>query len=164
MCPRILVELLQAQGDAAAFLVDRQHLALDLLALFQHFAGMADLARPRHVGDVQQAVDAFFQLDERTVVGQVADLALDHAVDRDSARRPSSHGFSWVCFMPSDSCWPFAVDAQDHDLDLVADLHQFAGMIDALGPGHFADVHQAFDARLELDEGTVAHHVDHRAL
>ncbi len=29
---------------------------------------------------------------------------------------------------------------------------------------HFADVHQAFDALFELDEGAVAHHVDDRAL
>ena len=37
---------------------------------------------------------------------------------------------------------------------------QFAGMIDAFGPAHLADVHQALDARLQLDEGTVAHDVD----
>ena len=80
--PRIFVELLQAQGDAAAFLVDRQHLALDLLALLEHFARVADLAGPRHVADVQQAVDAFFDLDEGAVVGEVANLALDDAAGR----------------------------------------------------------------------------------
>ena len=37
-------------------------------------------------------------------------------------------------------------------------------MADPLGPRHFADVHQAFDAVFQLDEGTVAHHVDHRTL
>ena len=33
-------------------------------------------------------------------------------------------------------------------------------MADALGPAHLADVNEAFDARLQLDEGAVAHDVD----
>ena len=37
---------------------------------------------------------------------------------------------------------------------------QLAGMVDALGPAHLADVDQALDARLQLDEGAVAHDVD----
>ena len=80
--PRIFVQLLQAQRDAAAFLIDRQHLAANLLSLFQHFAGMADLAGPRHVADVQQAVDPLFEFDECTVVGEVANLAFDDRIDR----------------------------------------------------------------------------------
>ena len=52
------------------------------------------------------------------------------------------------------------VDAQDDHLDLVADLDELAGVVDALGPAHLGDVHEPFDALLELDEGAVAHHVD----
>jgi hypothetical protein len=74
-CPWIVVQLLETQSDTATVLVDRQDAALDFLALFQDFAWMADLASPRHVGDVQQAIDAFFQFDKRTVVGEVANLA-----------------------------------------------------------------------------------------
>ncbi len=73
--PRIVVQLLQAQRDALAVFVDRQHLAFDFVALLEHFVGVRDLAGPRHVADVQQAVDAFFEFDERTVVGEVADRA-----------------------------------------------------------------------------------------
>ena len=43
--------------------------------IFDHFGRMLD-ALPRHVGDVQQAVDAA-QVEERAVVGQVLDHALD---------------------------------------------------------------------------------------
>ena len=39
-------------------------------------------------------------------------------------------------------------------------VHQLAGVVDALGPAHLADVDQALDARLELDEGAVGHDVD----
>ena len=52
------------------------------------------------------------------------------------------------------------VDVQDLDLDLVADVDQLAGVVDALGPAHLGDVDQALDALLELDEGAVAHDVD----
>ena len=43
-------------------------------------------------------------------------------------------------------------------------LHQLARVVDALGPGHLADVDQAFDAVFELHEGAVAHDVDDFAL
>ena len=76
--PGVFVQLLEAQGDAPAFLIDRQHLALDLLTLFDHFAGVAYLAGPGHVADVQQAVDAFLDFDKGAVIGEVADAALDH--------------------------------------------------------------------------------------
>src|SRR5581483_7116349 len=49
---------------------------------------------------------------------------------------------------------------QDLHLDLIADGYQFAGVVDPLGPAHFADVDQALDAGLQLDEGAVAHDVD----
>ena len=103
--PGILGHLLQAQGDAAAILVHRKHAAFELLALLDHLVGMADLPRPRHVADVQQAVDALLDLDEGAVVGEVADRALDDAARR-VASATRSQGFSWVCFMPSEiSCF-----------------------------------------------------------
>src|SRR5690606_2346213 len=54
---------------------DADDLHLDRLADRQDLGRMVDAA-PRHVGDMQQAVDAA-EIDERTVVGDV----LDHAVD-----------------------------------------------------------------------------------
>ena len=38
-------------------------------------------------------------------------------------------------------------------------LQNLVGMIDAFGPRHLADVDQPFDARFELHERTVTHHV-----
>ncbi len=37
---------------------------------------------PRHVGDVDQAVDAVFHFHERAELGEVAHLALDRRADR----------------------------------------------------------------------------------
>src|SRR6185312_2793038 len=73
--PRVGLELFHAQADAVALVVDADDLDLDGLADRQHFRRMVDTP-PGDVGDVQQAVDAA-EVDERTVVGDV----LDHAVD-----------------------------------------------------------------------------------
>ena len=124
---------------------------------------MADLAGPRHVADVQQAVDALFDLDEGAVVGEVADGALDHRAGRIAVGHAVPGVLLGLLHAQRDFLL-LLVDLQHDDFDLVVDLHQFVGMADPLGPRHFADVHQALDAFLELDEGAVAHHVDHRAL
>jgi len=55
------------------------------------------------------------------------------------------------------------IHLKDDHLNLVADLDQFTRVVDAFGPRHFTDMHQAFDARFELHKRTVAHHVHHRA-
>ena len=73
--PRIGLELLHAERDAVGLVVDADDLHLDGLADRQHLGRVVD-APPGDVGDVQQAVDAA-EVDERTVVGDV----LDHAVD-----------------------------------------------------------------------------------
>ena len=73
--PRVFAELLHAQRNAVLFLVELQHLGGDFVADRQHFGRMLD-ATPREVGDVQQAVDAA-EVDERAVIGDVLDDALD---------------------------------------------------------------------------------------
>src|SRR5690606_16869112 len=74
--PRILAQLLQAQADAVALLVVLEHAHVEFLADLDHLGRVAH-ALPGHVGDVQQAVDAA-QVDERAVVGEVLDHALEH--------------------------------------------------------------------------------------
>jgi len=74
--PGILLQLLHAEADAVGLLVDLDDLDLHRLADRHDLGGVVDPA-PRHVGDVQQAVDAA-EIDEGAVLGDV----LDHAVDR----------------------------------------------------------------------------------
>ena len=74
--PWIGAELLQAERDAVALAIELEHLDLELLTDADDLGRMLD-ALPRHVRDVQQAVDAA-QVDERAVVGEV----LDHALER----------------------------------------------------------------------------------
>jgi len=52
------------------------------------------------------------------------------------------------------------LDAEDDRIELLTDLEQLGGLGDALGPGHLGDVHEALDARLDLDERAVGDQVD----
>ena len=74
--PRIGDELLVAERDALGRRVVLEHDHVDLVVDLEQLGRMADAA-PRHVGDVQQAVDAA-EIDERAVVGDVLDDALEH--------------------------------------------------------------------------------------
>jgi len=120
---------------------------------------VADLSRPGHVRNVEKAIDPFFEFDKGTVVGKVANLAGDFCV-----LWVALHDVvPWVRLRLLDTerkllaLW---VDTEDLDVDLVADLYHFAWVVDASSPGHFADVHQAFDAWFEFHERTVAHDID----
>ena len=74
--PRIGDELLVAERDALGRRVVLQHHDVDLVVDLEQLGRVADAA-PRHVGDVQQAVDAA-EVDERAVVGDVLDHAAQH--------------------------------------------------------------------------------------
>src|SRR5262249_39163203 len=156
--PGVVVHLLEAQGDALALLVDVEDDAGDLVALGDDLGGVGDLAHPAHVADVQQAVDALLDLDEGAVVGQVADGAADDRALR-VALGDLVPGVGLDLLHAQGDFLLLLVDVEDLHLDLVADGDQLAGVVDALGPAHLGDVHQALDARLQLDEGAVGHDV-----
>src|SRR4051812_32915305 len=80
------VPLPEAEGDALALLVHVEDDAGDLVALADDLAGVAHLAHPAHVADVQEAVDPLLELDERPVVRQVAHRPGDHRPRRVALR------------------------------------------------------------------------------
>src|SRR5216684_1194903 len=67
--PRVGCELLESQRDPLLVLVELQHFYLDLVADVDQVAGMGQTS-PRHIGDVQQAVDSA-QVHESAVLGQI---------------------------------------------------------------------------------------------
>ena len=77
-----IVKLLHAERDALVGLVHFEHDGFDFVALLEDFGRMIDLAGPGNVGDVDHAVDALFQFDERAVAGEIANLAFDLRADR----------------------------------------------------------------------------------
>ena len=112
---------MRPRAIALALLIDVEDDALDLVALVHHLARMADLAHPAHVADVQQAVDAFLDLDEGAVVGQVA----DHAGDDRAGRIALGHlvpGIGLDLLHAQRDFLLLLVDVQHLHFDLVADL------------------------------------------
>src|SRR5262245_29757753 len=161
--PRIFGELLHAERDALVVDVDAEHHRLDLVALLEHLRGMADLLRPVQIGHVHQAVDALFDADEHAEVGDVLDLSLDAAADR--VIEPHQLPRIGLRLLEAErDAAVGGVDVEHHDVHFLADLEHLGWMRDALGPRHLGDVHEAFDARLELDEGAVVGEADHLAV
>src|SRR4029077_20981586 len=55
-------------------------------------------------------------------------------------------------------------DVEDYHFHFFAHLHNFRRMLGPLRPAHFADVDEAFDARLDLNEGAVIGDADNFSL
>ena len=124
---------------------------------------MSNLANPAHVGDMKETVDALFELDERAVIGEVADSALDLR----------ANGILLFDVLPrivhslleaERDFLLFLVDAKNDDVDFIAVVENLIRMRDALGPAHFANVNETFDAFFKLDKRAVRHNVDDRAV
>ena len=75
--PRIGLELLDAERNPPVLRFHFQHHGLDVVANFHYFRGMLHAARPRHLGDVDEALDAGLELDEGAIIGD-ADHSPDH--------------------------------------------------------------------------------------
>src|SRR5262245_32047290 len=124
---------------------------------------MLDPLTPRHVGDMDQAVDFLLDFDERAELGQVPDLALDFRTDRVLVGQVVPR-VALDLLQPERNAAGGGVDAEDHRVDRIADVQDFRRVLDALAPRHLGDVNQSLDARLELDERAVVGQADDLAL
>src|SRR3954471_2064603 len=73
----------QPQADAAALAVDLDHADLDLVALVEDLLDRVGPLARRDVGDVQEAVGALGELDERAEGRRLHDLAVELVADLD---------------------------------------------------------------------------------
>src|SRR6185436_7159969 len=80
--PRIFLRLLESERDALVVGVDIENHDVNAVALLHDFRRMLNALRPRHVGDVNQAIDAGLDLDERTKAREVPNLAAEPRADR----------------------------------------------------------------------------------
>ncbi len=127
--PRIALELLHAERDALRVLVDADDLHLHGVADRDHLRRMID-ALVRQVGDVQQAVDAA-QVNERTVIGDVLDDAVDDLTlgqALDQARTLLGAGLFQNRATRHDDVAALAVHLQD--LERLRDVHQRGDVAD----------------------------------
>src|ERR1700693_1439037 len=158
--PRIGLALLEAERDAAPLFVDVEHHDLDLLAGVHDFGRIDVLVGPVHFRDVHQTLDAILDLDEGAVVGNVRDLAEHTRVGR-IAPRDVFPRIRAELLQAQRYARALAIEFEDADVDLIPDLHDLGGMLDAL-PRHVGDVQQPVYAA-EVDECAVVGQVLDRA-
>src|SRR5262249_15582729 len=159
--PRIAHGLLEAERDAALDRIDLEDLHLDLLGGRHDLARVHVLLGPRHLGDVDQALDARLELDDRAVVGDVGHAALEAGADRELGLDALPRIIEQLLHAERDAMG-LVVDLDDLDLHLLADVEHLGRVIDA-PPGDVGDVQQAIDAA-EIHERTVIGDVLHDAV
>src|ERR1700731_1350424 len=103
---------------------------------------------------MDHAVDVALEPEEQSELGLVLDLALDRRSHREffAEHFPGvAHGLFEAERNPALD----RIDFENLHFDFLRGRNDLAGMHVLLGPRHFRDVDQAFDARLQLDEGAV---------
>jgi hypothetical protein len=149
-----LFKLLHAEADAFLVDIDVEHDGRNLLALAVQRQRVLARDAPGDVRHVDHAVDVAVEADEQAELGRVLDFAFDGRTDRVLL----GEGFPGVLLglleAEADAAL-VAVDFEHHDVDFLRGRDDLAGVDVLLGPGHFRNVDQAFDARLQLHEGAV---------
>src|SRR3989440_4312726 len=152
--PGVFLRLLETERDALVLGVHVQDQHLDLVALLHDLGGMLYALGPRHVGDVDQAVDAGLDLDERPERGEVAHLALDAHAHGILLGQRHPGVFLGLLHAEGDFFFRF-IDLQHDGFYRFADRDDLGRVAHVAGPAHLGDVHQPLDPRLELHERAV---------
>ena len=160
--PRIGRELLDTEGETLARNIDVEDDGFHFITAFVDFGGIADFLRPADIGDMDETIDAIFDTNEETEIRDVADFALDDRADGVFLFEDFP-GIRLGLFHAEADLLVLGVEAQDDDIDHIADVHDAAGVFHATGPAHLADVNQAFDAFFELNKCAVINQADNAA-
>ena len=159
--PRIVHALLQAEADAALGRIHVEDHDFDFLAGRDDLARMHVLLGPAHFGNVDQAFDARLEFHERAVIGDVGDAALQLRADRVLGGN-AFPGIGLKLLHAEADALRLGIEAHDLDVDRLADVERFRGMVDA-APRDVGDVQQTIDAT-EVHERTVIGDVLHDTL
>src|ERR1700730_4179595 len=103
---------------------------------------------------MDHAVDLVLQTDEEAKLGDRFYLAFDKTSDRMRCGKRLPR-IVHALFETQRYTALVGIDFQHLDFHFLRRLNDLRGCDVFLHPRHFRDVHQAFDARLEFDEGTV---------
>ena len=103
---------------------------------------------------MHQAVDAAGKSDENAEIGDRLDLAADLVAAVVVLGELLPRIGLALLHAETDAAALF-VDVEHHDFDFLADVHDLGGIDVLVGPIHFRDVHQTFDAVFDFDEAAV---------
>src|SRR5579871_5444761 len=160
---RIARKLLDAERDALLLDIDVEHRGFDVIALLVFLDHLLARPVPVEVGEMHHAVDVAVEAEEEAELGLVLDLAFD----RRAHRMLLGEGLPWIGQGLLEAERNPALDRIDFehgDFDFLRGRDDLAGVHVLLGPRHFGDVDEAFDAGFELHEGAVVGDVGDAAL
>ena len=161
--PRILLGLLQPQRYPLVVRVDVEDHHLYFVRLLYYLRGVLHPLGPRHVRNMNQSVDAWLDFNEGSEGRQVAHLAGNPRTHGVFHRK--HHPRILLGLLHAEGNLLFLLIHFEYDrFDSLANRHHGGRMAYRSGPAHFADVHEAFDARLEFDERPVIGDADNLAL
>src|SRR6185503_10700333 len=160
--PRILGRLLETKRDPLVLGIDVENHDIDRVTFLHHFRRVLNALGPGHVGDVNQSIDARLDLHERTKAREVANLPVETGADRILLRQHHPRILLRLLHAERDLLL-VRIDLEHDRFDGFTDRNQLRRVTDVARPAHLADVHQAFDARLQLDERAVVGDRDHLA-
>ncbi len=125
--PGVGLGLLHTQGDLLLLVVELEHNHGNLVAGVQHFRRVVDPARPRHLGDVDEALDTIFKLHKGAVGHDVHHLALQTLIHRIAVFN-AVPGRRRFLLDAQSNAFALEIHAQNLDLDLLVHLHHLGGM------------------------------------
>ena len=160
--PGISGQLLDAEAEAFIFDVDVEDDSFDLIAALVDFGRIADFLCPADIGDMDEAVDAIFDTNEETEIGDIADFSDDACADGIFFFKKFPR-IGLGLFHAEADFLGIGIEAQHNDVDDVTDLDDAARMFDTFCPAHLADVDETLDALFEFDECTVVDEADDAA-
>src|SRR4051812_8092952 len=156
-------ELLDAKRDAFLLDIDVEHGRLHLVALLVFLDHLLARTLPVEIGKMDHAVHIAVEAEEQPELG----LVLDFAFDDRAGRILLDEHFPRIAHSLLETERNAAldrIDFEDLDFDFLRGRDDLAGMNVLLGPRHFGNVDQAFDARLQFDERAVVGDVGHATL
>src|SRR5437762_279165 len=148
-----LGRLLDRQRDAPPVEIDVDDLHPQLLAGRDDLLGRLDVVRG-HLGDVHEALDAVAHLDERAEGHELGDLPVHELADLVAVRELLPRILLRGLQRQRDAL-AIEIDVEHLHLDVVADLHYRARVVDVL-PTQLGDVHESVHAA-EVDERAEVH-------
>src|SRR5688572_8541848 len=115
---------------------------------------MLHTLRPRHVGDVNQSVDARLDFHESSEAGQVAHLSVETRADWILLRQHHPRILLRLLHAERDLLL-VRIDLEHDRVDRFTNADELRWMANIARPAHLADVNETLDTRLELDESAV---------
>ena len=157
--PRILFELLVAEAQTAAVLVNFENNNVHFSTELCEFRGVFNLLGPAEVRDVNETVNTFFKLNEYAEVCEVANLTSVLTANGEFLFDVLPR----IVFKLLDTerhLAFLAVECEDNSVNLITNFEEFLCAAQVLAPRHFANVDKAFNTRSNLNESTVVCHND----